>query len=218
MIEQQMWKRSLAALAAVALLGGLAACGERGETADPEDETSFTDGSPDDATDDDTTPTEATTTKDPTEDGGFKVLPACEELSQSIVDGVEITDGEQVDGKSCRFVLGEDPVLGRQLVWIARGGGGWPARFKAEQLNEKMAAGVDRDDAKYRSSVDEIDAPGWAYGVRFDEEVGEVERSSYRLFAFARNGDLLSCHTSVSDADLGAFRDWCDRVLATVQP
>lgn len=224
MIEHMMWKRSLAALGACALLGLTACSGS--DDGDAKDDTSPTGSAATDRGSDSTDATDATdetdggpsTTVDPADHGGWKVLPDCNDFAESIVDGEDLVDGEQVPGKSCRFTVGEDPVIGRQIVWIARHGGGWPTKFKAAALNEKMAEAADPGDTRYRSSVSEIDARGWDYGTQFDEVVGKTERTSYRLFAFSENGDLLSCHTSIGDADLKAFRAWCDRVKDAVTP
>lgn len=223
MIEHVMWKRSLAALGACLLLG-LGACSSSdgdGDAKDgqPSSDSTASDDMSDQTDDESSEASEPQTTSDPTKDGGFKFLPECDEFARSIVDGEDVADQDQVDGRSCRFTIGEERVVGRQNVWIARGGGSWPKKFKADELNEMLAGAADPGDKKYESSVSEIDVPrGWAYGLRFDEKIGVVERSSYRLLAYAENGDLLICHTSVSDADLDAFRTWCDDVLEAVQP
>lgn len=224
MIEHTIWKRSLAALGATLLLG-LTACGSSDDGGDAGEDPSVSDSASSDGTGgDDPTDEESSdasapqTTKDTTKDGGFKYLPECEELSRSVVDGKDVADVEELAGRTCRFTIG-DPVVGRQIVWIARGGGDWPTSFKAEELDAKLSEAADPGDKKYTTSVTEIDVPqGWDYGFQFDETIGKTERSSYRLMAFARNGDLLHCHTSASDADLDAFRSWCDEILTAVQP
>ncbi|WP_183094028.1 hypothetical protein [Nocardioides stalactiti] len=223
-----MRRPGIALLAATALVGSLAACGggSDGDAEADEKPSTSTSGTTGTATDAPTSgATESTdasgppTTKDPTEDGGFAYLPPCDEIARSIVRGEEVVAGEQVEGKSCRFEIGEDKVLGRQLVYIARRGGGWPTTFKADELNDKLAEAADPGDGKYASSVSEIKSPkGWSYGLQFDEKVGKIERTSYRLLAFAENGDLLTCQTSVADVNIGAFKDWCTTVLEAVQP
>lgn len=227
MSETRMWKRNAAVLGGCLILG-LTACSSSDDDPDAKDDASSSDsaasdgasdGPEEDSTDEGSSQaSDPQTTSDPTKGGGWKFLPECEELSRSIVDGEGIVDIEQVDGRACFFTLG-DPVIGRQLVWVARGGGGWPETFKAKQINDKWVEVLDPDLEDYSSSVSEIDAPpDWSYGFRIDEKIGKTERSSYRLLAFAKNGDLLNCHTSVSDVDPDAFRSWCDEVLTAVQP
>lgn len=222
MTAHPAWRRGPAAVAATLLLGGLAACAESSGSDGP-DEPSFADDTstetPAGETFDPSPPSSTKDpAKDPTEDGGFKALPDCDELAQSIVDGVDIVDDEEVEGRSCRFTIGEDPLLGRQSVWIVRGGGGWPTEFEADAVNDKLAEYFDTGDESYTSSVTKVPAPGWSYGVEFAERLGESRRTSYRLFSFAENRDLLTCHTSVTDAGLDAFVEWCDDALAAVQP
>lgn len=221
------WRRTLAAVAASLLLGGLAACAASGGGSDGPGEPTFADETSSDSPGSDAydpappSSTETSThasTPAPTEDGGFKALPDCDDLAQSIVDGADIVDDEEVEGRSCRFTVGADPLLGRQSVWIVRGGGGWPTELEADVVNDKLAEYFDTGDGSYRSSVTKVAAPGWSYGVEFTERLSEGRRTSYRLFSFAENGDLLNCHTSVTDADLDAFLAWCDAALAAVQP
>lgn len=221
MIAHPRWRRGPAAVAATLLLGGLAACAESSGSDGPDgpDEPSFADdpssGTPAGETFE---PSPPSSTKEPAEDGGFTALPACDELAQSIVDGVDIVDAEEVEGRSCRFTIGEDPLLGRQSVWIVPGGGGWPTAFEADAVNDKLAEYFDTGDESYSSSVTKVPAPEWSYGVEFAERLREGRRTSYRLFSFAENGDLLTCHTSVTDVGLGAFVEWCDDALAAVRP
>jgi len=219
MIERTSWQRRLAAAGTTLLLAGLGACAES-DGSDATDPPSFNDGTSSDTptSEDSYDAAPPVATKDPTEEDGFEALPACDELAQSIVAGVDVADSEEVEGRSCRFTIGDDPPLGRQVVWITRGGGGWPIEFEADVLNDKLAEGFDNGEETYASSVIKVRAPGWSYGVEFDERVGEGERTSYRLFSFAENGDLLSCHTSVADAGLRAFVEWCDTALAAVRP
>lgn len=224
MIAHPTWRRSLSVPAAMLLLGGLAACAEPSNGSEGPDEPSFADDTSSETPASQTPagetsdPAPPSSTKDPTEDGGFKALPDCDDLARSIVDGVDIVEDEEVEGRSCRFTIGEDPLLGRQSVWIVRGGGGWPTELEVDVVNDKLAEYFDTGDESYTSSVTKVRAPGWSYGVEFAERLSEGRRTSYRLFSFAENGDLLTCHTSVTDAGLGSFVEWCDDALAAVQP
>ncbi|WP_183098437.1 hypothetical protein [Nocardioides pelophilus] len=219
MIAHPAWRRGLAVMAATLLIGGLAACAESSDGSDESDEPSFADDtSSETPAGESFDPSPPSSTKDPTENGGFKALPDCDDLARSIVDGVDVVDTEEVEGRSCRFTIGEDPLLGRQTVWITGGGGDWPTEFKADALNDMLAEAFDTGDESYTSSVTKVRAPGWSYGVEFAERLSEGRRTSYRLFSFSENGDLLTCHTSVTDAGLGAFVEWCDDALAAVQP
>lgn len=209
MIENLVSIGARTALGSVLVLG-VAACGGGAETSresSPDTETVSDSPEPDEST---PPPREAPK-------NGFKLLPDCSQFAQSIVRGEDITDEEHVEGASCWFAIGEDPVVARQSVWITRGGGGWPAAFERTALTDMLAAEIDGDSQEVDSSVSEIKAPGWAYGVRFDATVDGQERRSYRLFEFAKNGDALVCHAGVQELDMKAFQNWCDDVKAQVE-
>ncbi|KAA1427453.1 hypothetical protein [Nocardioides antri] len=212
------WRRGLAA-AGASLLLAVSACSESGGSSDAADDASTSDSPMTESTEESTgTTAPPSPTGDPSKEGGWKFLPDCAELAESIVPGEELVEGEASEGRSCRFTLGsEDDPLGTQFVWITRGGGEYPKKFKKAEVTEALSE-AGQDDREWVSSVEEIDAPGWAYGVRHDETLGKSERSSYRLFAFSRNGDLLNCYTSIDEEHLDAFLSWCDDVKAAVSP
>jgi hypothetical protein len=224
MIEQVTWKRSLAA-AGVALLMGLSACssddpsdaGDDPSSSDTPTSSESTDGTTDEGTDEPSESTSETGKNDPRE-GGWKALPDCSEFAESIVEGQDIEQGDQVEGKTCRYDVGTERVIGRQVVWLTVHGGDWPTKFKADKLNALLSGAADQGEGDYSSTVEKIKAPGWTYGIKFEEKVGGKKRSTYRLFAFADNGDLLNCNTGLAAAKLGDFVDWCDTVKEAVTP
>jgi len=219
MIEHVTWKRCAAAVGATVLLG-LSACSGSDDSSDAGADTSSsataTIERPTGRSSDSSAP--LSTTTDPSENGGWKALPDCSEFARSIVEDQDVAEGEQVEGTVCRYDIGSDRVIGRQVVWITRHGGDWPTTFKKTKLNDKLAEAADPGDGDFSSSVNEIDAPGWTYGIQFTEQIGKNEWTAYRLFAFSDNGDLLSCNTGISDIDLDAFLGWCDEVKAAVTP
>lgn len=208
MIEHMTWRRGLVATG-TALLLGLTACSGSGES-DADDDASPSDSPTSESTEETSAPTPGPPEE---EKGGWKLMPECSELAQSIVPDEEVTEGESAEGRSCRFQIG-DGSLGIQLAWISRGGD-YPEKFKAEEINQLLAESRD-DEREWESTVEEIDAPGWAYGVRFDETLHKAERTSFRLFAFSKNGDLLNCLTTADEKHLDEFRSWCGEVKKAV--
>lgn len=219
-----MWKpgkRMLAALSMSLLLGATAACSDSGGGTDSKDDSSPTDASSsaDETESSDATPSATeSSTVDPTTEGGYKPLPDCGKFAQPIVKGAKITEGDSTDGEFCRFSLGsEADPKGVQLAFIIRGGGQWPAKFKADDLNTILSEAGD-DDRDWESTTKKIEAKGFTYGVRFHQTLGKAERTQLRLFAFAKNGDLLQCFTTADEKYLDKFEDWCGDVLEAIEP
>lgn len=225
MIENVTWKRSAVAVAAAVVLGltGCSGSGDSDADDDPSSsdsptsaESTSTSDSTEDATDEPEGTDDPSSTDTPAREGGWKPLPDCAEFAESIVEDEEIAEGEQVEGKTCRYDVGTDRVIGRQVVWITVHGGDWPTKFKAAKINNLLADAADQGDGKYSSSVKKVKARGWSYGIKFSEKIGDKKRTSYRLFAFAENGDLLSCNTGLAAAELEDFVEWCDTVKDAV--
>lgn len=220
-VMRKPWRGAFAAAGVSLLLGATAAC------------SSGTDGSTDDPSPTDTpssssttseSPTESatsSTSSDPTDAGGYAPLPDCSQFATSIVKGKPVNAGDDEPGKICRFSVGpaDDPVA-VQLAFIVRGGGDWPKKFKAKSLNKILAAAGD-DDRDWVSDTTELKLPkksDFTYGVKFHQTLGKAERTQFRLFTFAKNGDLLQCYTNAAEKYVDAFEDWCGDVVTAVKP
>ncbi|KAA1421442.1 hypothetical protein F0U44_03900 [Nocardioides humilatus] len=225
MTQQVMWKRALAAGAVSVLLGSTAACSSGGDN-DSKDDTTPTDGaststSASESSSPSNTPT-STTSVDPTDKGGYKPLPECSEFATSVVKGEDIAEGDSEPGKICRFSVGpEDDPVAVQLAFIVRGGGDWPEEFDEDKLTTILSE-AGEDDRDWVSETTRIKgmlkAKGFDYGVQFHQTLGKAERTQYRLFTFAKNGDLLQCYTNAPAKSLEKFEDWCGDVLEAIKP
>lgn len=219
---RQMLHRRLAVAGVSLLLGATAACSSGGGSSSEDDPTP-TDTPSSSSTASETPSTSATTstTSDPTEEGGYAPLPDCGQFATSIVKGKDVVEGDSTPGKICRFSVGpaDDPVA-VQLAFIVRGGGDWPAKFKAKSLTKILASAGD-DDRDWVSKTTELKLPkksDFSYGVKFHQTLGKAERTQYRLFTFAKNGDLLQCYTNAPEKSLDAFEGWCGDVLTAIKP
>lgn len=222
--QSRSWTRGTAAVAVSLVLGATAACSssDGGDSSDdPSPSDSVSSSSTASESSSTSTSPSSTTSEDPTEDGGYAALPDCAEFATSIVKGKEVTEGDSTPGKICRFSVGpaDDPVA-VQLAFIVRGGGEWPKKFKAKTLN-KVLSEAGEDDRDWVSKTSELKlgkkAP-FSYGVKFHQTLGKAERTQYRLFTFAKNGDLLQCYTNAPAKSLDAFEDWCGEVLTAIKP
>ncbi|MEZ0579717.1 hypothetical protein [Nocardioides sp. MH1] len=217
-------RHGVAALAVTLLVGATAACSSDGGDKKSDDD-SPSDGTSTSATATDTassssSPT-STSSADPTENGGYAAMPDCSQFATSVVKGKDVVEGDSTPGKICRFSVGsaDDPVA-VQLAFIVRGGGDWPKKFKAKDLNTILASAGD-DDRDWVSETTELKLKKKAdfdYGVRFHQTLGKAERTQFRLFTFAKNGDLLQCYTNADEKYVDSFEDWCGDVLKAVQP
>jgi hypothetical protein len=204
------------------LLGATAACSSGGDNGS-EDDPSPTDTPSSSSTASESPSGSATssTSTDPTDEGGFAPLPECSEFATSIVKGKEITEGDSEPGKICRFSVGPtDEPVAVQLAFIVRGGGDWPKKFKAKTLNTILANAGD-DDRDWVSKTTELKLgkkADFTYGVKFHQTLGKAERTQFRLFTVADNGDLLQCYTNADEKYVPQFEDWCGEVLTAIQP
>lgn len=219
-VMRNPWRRSLAAVAVSLLVGSTAACSSGDD--DPDADSTPTESASSSSTASESpsasTSPSSTTSEDPTDAGGYAPLPDCADFATSVVKGKDVTEGDSTPGKICRFSVGpEDDPVAVQLAFIVRGGGDWPEKFKAKKLNKILSEAGD-DDRDWVSKTKKIKAKGFDYGVQFHQTLGKAERTQYRLFAFAKNGDLLQCYTNAPKKSLDAFEDWCGDVLEAIQP
>lgn len=220
-VMRKPWRTGLAAVGVSLLLGATSAC------------SSSDNGSKDTPTPSDTPSTSSTTsespsetatssaTDDPTDAGGYAPLPDCGQFATSIVKGKDVTEGDSEPGKICRFSVGPvDKPVAVQLAFIVRGGGDWPKKFKAKTLNNILSHAGD-DDRDWVSKTTELKLKkkaGFTYGVKFHQTLGKAERTQFRLFTIAKNGDLLQCYTNADEKYVAKFEDWCGDVLTAIKP
>lgn len=216
------WRRGLAAVGVGLLLGATSACSSGGDNGSKEN-TSPSDTPSSSSTISDS-PSESGTSSssaDPTDEGGYAPLPDCGQFATSVVKGKDVTEGDSEPGKICRFAVGPaDEPVAVQLAFIVRGGGDWPEKFKAKTLNTILSQAGD-DDRDWVSKATELKLDkkaGFTYGVKFHQTLGKAERTQYRLFTFAKNGDLLQCYTNAPAKSLHSFESWCGDVLTAIKP